>query len=258
MAGTPTESVTVDPITDLFSSGIDNIFDFVKKIANPFSGISMDSIRKRLAENLYPIGYIRGEYLPGNERMDKVFDALKGEPWDENLGEVDYSDQLWFQERVDLLHLLMGQKQKHNTMQLSEYTPTVGHEKGDKYYRSKTTEEGIRQRWEYIYKQLKSKKPSKRGLKSIVTRHWGPTVTFKDGTEGDVQTLGESTYSLGKDERGEYISYYDVWDITPYKGDRSEITRKEGPSLRLERLLGLTPPKVYGRIYLDELKKGSN
>ena len=36
--------------------------------------------------------------------------------------------------------------------------------------------------------------------------------------EGNESGLGTYTVSLGEDENGKYISYYDDWDINPTRG----------------------------------------
>lgn len=57
--------------------------------------------------------------------------------------------------------------------------------------------------------------------------------------------LGKFKMSQGKDERGEYISYWDEWDLDP------PVLRKR--NIDIDKLNN--PYEVYGRIYKDEFKK---
>ena len=64
--------------------------------------------------------------------------------------------------------------------------------------------------------------------------------TIKQGSEHHSNAIGRYTLGKGKDEKGEYISYYDKFD----QGTGSEINPGE--------LLGLTKPfEIYDRIYVD-------
>jgi hypothetical protein len=46
---------------------------------------------------------------------------------------------------------------------------------------------------------------------------------------------------VGHDAKGEYVSYYDKWDVGNFTPNSSFILDKF-----------YTPPRVYGRIYKDE------
>lgn len=74
--------------------------------------------------------------------------------------------------------------------------------------------------------------------------------------------MGTSTIGKGMDEkRGEYISYYDKWDINPLHGDYVDNTLKDKfpilskliPSDGSDVFKGITNPvSFYDRIYLDD------
>ena len=61
------------------------------------------------------------------------------------------------------------------------------------------------------------------------------------------ETLGNFTIDLGEDEKGKYISYYDKWDLDPFKQD----------SKKVQSALGVTSPEIYGRLYYKENPDGS-
>ena len=72
--------------------------------------------------------------------------------------------------------------------------------------------------------------------------------------------LGPHTVGLGQDERGQYVSYYDKWDLNPLYGENAEKTsgnrildwwsrRRNGEDVSL----GIGKPvNFYDRIYLDD------
>ena len=63
--------------------------------------------------------------------------------------------------------------------------------------------------------------------------------------------LGTYTLSLGEDEKGKYISYYDDWDINPFKGI-SARTKIPFVSTIEDIVPGSNPFTVYGRRYYEE------
>lgn len=63
--------------------------------------------------------------------------------------------------------------------------------------------------------------------------------------------LGSYTLSLGEDENGKYISYYDDWDINPFKG--ISATTKIPIVSDIEDIIpGSNPFTVYGRRYYSK------
>lgn len=70
--------------------------------------------------------------------------------------------------------------------------------------------------------------------------------------------LGQFTLSRGYDDKGEYISYYDKWDLNPFKGYYGErnnnfLTKLFGVNKKGNLLDFLGKPiHFYDRIYLDD------
>ena len=60
----------------------------------------------------------------------------------------------------------------------------------------------------------------------------------------DLNNLGTFTLGKGRDERGDYISYYDIWD--------TDTSKQSNPDLQKEYLGAAKPFEVYDRIYLDD------
>ena len=60
------------------------------------------------------------------------------------------------------------------------------------------------------------------------------------------EVMGNFTYSFGQDKKGKYLSYYDKWDLNPFKGslyDDVDIAEKYG--------IG-HPVELYNRRYYDQ------
>ena len=88
----------------------------------------------------------------------------------------------------------------------------------------------------------------------------------KGGVVTTIPGLGQATYGVGRDEKGIYLSYGDVWDLDPSSGLSADI--KKGGLTSLAGLSNLSvkagkkiassvvnaaakPTSVYGRIYFD-------
>jgi hypothetical protein len=71
--------------------------------------------------------------------------------------------------------------------------------------------------------------------------------------------MGTSTVGRGYDKKGEYISYYDKWDVNPMYGDYADNSLKGTilgyliPKNGTDMFMGKTTPlSFYDRIYLDD------
>jgi len=167
-------------------------------------------------------------------------------------------------ERVDLLHMVLGLPQKKGTIEESIYRPTKVTE-GDEdtvYYRSKAEEEDIvkaltgEDLGPSVNKYLSQNSSFDRWLKVKRSEHLGE-ISKEEATRrmGGLtsplygKTLGNYTLDYSVDEDGrEYVSYYDKWNINPTEG-------KIGDDW-IDTALSLNPPELYGRVYLDELNLG--
>ena len=212
---------------------------FTKYQKTGFFDFLTNPIRKKLADNLYPVGYHadydkqEDEYGP----LKKVWEAIKGKEgkdWEQlaKQGDIKNVDVPGLYERTDLLQLLMGQPQKYNTIGISEYKPTNAKDKNVTYYTSKVTEDRLRRELKtYGYDNIQN-------AMLINQSH----------------SLGTFKLDKGEDERGKYISYYDVWDLHPWQKDSNINKTLHNIADKAQDLLGVTPPEIYGRIYIDDNK----
>ncbi len=160
--------------------------------------------------------------------------------------------------RLDLLNMLVNKPQQYNTLQPSEYTPSVGAEKGSKYMKSKAIESDILNnmftKTEQGKKILESGIRSEADLVKLLTESGLPYEKGKGGYVMQVPGLGQGTLGVKKDKKGTYLSYSDVWDVDPSSGMYSEnnnnlLTTALG---KFAKAGFVSPQKVYGRIYFDE------
>ena len=82
-----------------------------------------------------------------------------------------------------------------------------------------------------------------------------------NGGYGNV--LGSFTVNRGSDDRGEYIDYYDVWDLNPISSTmKAKYSEGATNAVRAAEdfftrdVMGMKAPEIYGRIYFDELDSG--
>ena len=127
-------------------------------------------------------------------------------------------------ERQDLLSLMMTGKQEHGSIPISEYKPTKAKNENAIYYSSPETERDI--------------------INMVQDPKWDGSLDEIKSKYGRV--LGNYTINKGEDEKGKYISYYDVWDLNPYRGksEAADVVTTVG-----QYLAGVKPAEVYGRVY---------
>jgi hypothetical protein len=159
--------------------------------------------------------------------------------------------------RLDLLSMFANKPQQYNTLEPSEYAPSVGAEKGSKYMKSKAIESDILNNMftqtEQGKKILESGIRSEADLQKLLTESGLPYEKGKGGYVMKVPGLGQGTLGIKKDKKGTYLSYSDVWDVDPTSGTSGENTNLLSTALGKFAKAGfVSPQKVYGRIYFDE------
>lgn len=83
-----------------------------------------------------------------------------------------------------------------------------------------------------------------------------PLMTNQNTTVGSgslYDALGEYTVGLGYDpNKGQYVSMYDLWDLSPFgKGDSEALRQKNAGKADTSFGIG-TPVQIYDRMYLDD------
>ena len=210
-----------------------------------------EKTRENLAKNLNPYGY-------GNA-ISRLYSAgIKGE---KSRGREDpdfpYTSAL-DKERVDLLQIVMGQPQEYKTISKSKYKPTEAKDINAEYYSSKLTEDEIKRDLSRTLKKAQAEvgEGGKVDIEQVISSIVTPTEAEKEayGTETNVSgTLGQFKIDKGVDEKGHYISYYDIWDLNPIpETGVSAIDKGVGKvASYLTKKAGMKSPEIYGRIYYD-------
>jgi hypothetical protein len=148
----------------------------------------------------------------------------------------------------DLYRYYGGLPLEHNVLMDSQYKPAKSKDKNAKYISLNRDPEFVNEVLEN-YKRVSSGKLDK-GESRLGDDNWQVSgyssagkdahKTTKQGSEHHSNAIGRYILGKGKDEKGEYISYYDKFD----EGTGSGINPGE--------LLGLTKPfEIYDRIYVD-------
>lgn len=173
--------------------------------------------------------------------------------------------------RLDLVNMWAGKPQRFNTIQKSEYKPTVGAEPNMQYYKIPAVEKQLFSdlvRNGVMQGRFKGSIKSKQDLENALKIQEGGFFSEakdesgkKIGYTGTIMSLGEGTVSVGEDAKGPYISYYDKWDINPLYGVSSAMGAVLPKSVQrgidkvvtgIPEKMGITSaPRVYGRIYFD-------
>ena len=202
-----------------------------------------DPIRRRVAENLEPYSYEK----PLKRLADAVIfnkkDPDRLDADEDEFGPMWWADNTNFDsstERMDLLNMTMGQPQEYNSIKKAIYKPTKSKDPNAEYYRSIVTENTIKQ-------MIKNKNAN-----PLMDQFKSPFAS--DGYTYAGGVLGEYKISEGEDEKGKYISYYDQWDLNPL--DHLYGNKKINELVdKATRAVGITPPEIYGRVYLNELEE---
>ena len=70
------------------------------------------------------------------------------------------------------------------------------------------------------------------------------TAYFSNEKHGNV--LGDYTMNMAEDEKGKYISYYDKWDLQPWKTRNKLVSSVTDLA---QEVAGINPTELYGRVY---------
>ena len=236
---------------------------------------SLDEAKNRVLKNINPYGYSRRvdrqgerifkkEVLPSGEEVTKaveisplqrlaeaVFQDEREYLKKRNVNDAFFTEEMElynpkskeYQERSDLLAMLLGKDQPYGEIEEAKYRPSIAKDDSSKYYRSKATERDI---LGYIEDNI-SLAVDERGNRKMID---GPSRA--KGAKG---VLGNYTLDVGFDEKVglPYISYYDVWDLNPLgKATGSSVVRSIED--KVQGALGFTSPELYGRVYFDPSK----
>jgi hypothetical protein len=176
----------------------------------------INALKERAYRTIVPQDYdiprALGEFVRGNRRDLGAIEPVRNEEWARYLG-VPYNGESNFEP--------------------SPYRPTKG----------KTYKDVVRFKDE-------SKVLSDDVIRDLIERQ---KTTGKNTllVTGDGGGMGSYTLSLGQDENGKYASYYDDWDINPFKGISASVNIP-GVSNIEDIVPSSNPFTIYGRRYYTD------
>jgi hypothetical protein len=198
-------------------------------------------IQDNLAKNLVPFGYDDVRAVGALFRKDK--DRQKMEEVaasNKDLNSIYTAEQL--RRRLDAVNLYSGYPQKYGTFSVSKHKPAISKNKDDIYYSvtNKEVLDNLTDNLEYDQSwndKTNNYEYSNARFNKDVLKNRGASGVKNKFVSGDVTgVMGDYTTSLGKDDKGEYISYYDKWDLKPMDFGK--------------------PMEIYDKVYLKDLIKG--
>lgn len=127
------------------------------------------------------------------------------------------------QMREDAWRFYLGLPQKAGTFAVSEYRPSRGKNPEQVYYRIPAIEN-----------QLRSGRYQAVSLNDLLRA----IDTYGSSRHHDSHVMGNFKFEKGNDEEGDFISYYDRWDLdqNPVEGERGRFGK---------------PFEIYGRVYYN-------
>jgi len=187
---------------------------------NPTSGYNLKLQAKEFAKNdSIDYGDI-DENKYGVKYID--FDTYTGAP-----GNLNVIDDIW----ANYLQIPINRRRFNTRLQKSKYGPNLGKE-NTAYYKLPLNE---------YEKELLIDDTNNLKLNSN-----------KNSNILDHYNLAKHTVGRGFDEKGEYRSYYDKWDLNPFNG-KYEGTKIPGLDKLGDASFGIGKPvNIYDRIYLDD------
>lgn len=186
------------------------------------NNLSIPEARKRLYDNVFPYGY-SNIY----QRFKKALRSPKKDTWD-TLTMSPYRD------RIFAKYLNIPDEQLHNhwfvmNIEKSPYTPSMS-KNNHTYYRLVPDDLSLEEIEQFVDEGQNLPINSNK-LSGVLSNYFG------------THTIGK-----GQDEKGTYVSYYDLWDLNPLETEK-DLLEPSGIS---------TPTHYYDRIYLDDYYKLQN
>ena len=213
-----------NPIEELREMGRGYIDSWVDRNILEPNNYDTKKIGEKLFYGLDPTGYDSP-----NERIQNAMNGQKRPILGDNLRNPVYAKYLG----LDSYVLSNG---KHSNVKDNLFVSQFKPQQGDKdatYYTSPSE------------LMLKGNPLSDENLAmALAARNHYNKDSFVSPTYDEV--MGNFTYSFGQDEKGKYLSYYDKWDLNPFKGslyDDIDIAEKYG--------IG-HPVELYNRRYYDQ------
>lgn len=237
-------------IEKIKEKGLDLAFN--KLVQPKINTLGLEEVRTRLYENINPRSYIE-PYKRFKSALNNQMSSFDKTQYRFNSDEENYARDNIFAE-----YLNIPEDKRHNYKEAigvsnSEYSPSLSKDTNTVYKKLDLSETEIDNLVSRIvsggndlteYGEEKNKVKYKDRDKAF-----GYNKPLNIGENRVSNTLklylGPHTISRGMDpQKGEYIAYYDKWDISPYKYKGEDQSRGIG-----------TPIEFYDRVYLNDYYK---
>ena len=185
----------------------------VPAVAKSLYNKAKDRLYRTITPQGYHLGRAAKEFIKGDTRDFSKFTPAENEVWARYLG-VPYEGESNFEKAI--------------------YTPTKGGATYDDVIKFKDESQILS---DDVLRQLLQNQ-MKTGKNTMLV-------------EGNESGLGTYTLSLGEDENGKYISYYDDWDINPTRGLSAKYKIPIIDQIG-DVVPGSNPFTVYGRRYYTD------
>lgn len=237
---------------------IERFKDNVKnKIYNYITGgLPISTVRRRLYNNLFQ------GYNPGisnlYENIKRVRNAVVYNKEEDNLYDKSYRQRYMDDLFAEYLQIPKNERRaiSKNYLTDSPYKPSINknnvnykrinhrYVSGHSGLHPRDEERLINAVMQGEYKTVLDKYDTNIGMSSSSINH-GPVALNKTAISKVLSNygLGTHTISRGKDNKGEYVSYYDLWDMAPTKNSGGDNDESMG--------IG-KPINIYDRVYLDD------
>ena len=206
-----------------------------------------DDIRRSLYDNLYPYGYGETDMFESLARVKDAANGKRDPRWilfdgDNSIGSGGVDDGKYYGDRDDIFATYLGipEEERHKDFRdklakvtRSDYRPTIGNENNE-YYKIGLADE--QKDW-------------------LIDSGVGIPIGKSAVSNPLDRYFGDHTVSHGIDERGEYVSYYDKWDINPLFG-RHNVGKKKNINLGYRPTIRKTDLRNNGESFIEGLLNG--
>lgn len=213
---------------------------YKKNVQPAIDELGLDEVRYRLYKNIAPYGY--------DDAANRIKSALRNEVPEFEAG--DTGEEVYNPDRDDIwaTYLQIPEEKRRNVVDamvgLSEYAPTITDGKSHKYHNlllSPYDKQAL------VDKALSDTEDISQDAYDgylINRNHIYPPLEQGELRQSDAlyHYFGNHTVSRGFDpNKGDYVSYYDLWDLSPISGNGKDESYGIGK-----------PIEFYDRIYLDD------
>lgn len=191
---------------------------------------SIDEVRWLLYNHLSPVGY--------HKAQERLISALNHKQTDKPSYDLNpYRDDIW------ATYLNIPKEKRHNITKMilrpSDYRPSKGN-----VYKAYKLALSHSEKADIINEALSPyiTRTSRKRKKTRIVKNG--VLGFNQNKVSNILNtyLGSHTIGRGLDSKGEYVSYYDLWDLNPIDTEAGE-----------DATGGIGKPvNIYDRIYLDD------